>query len=160
MWAYTVLVEGPQLAMRQMFEDGCPEQPDATSDRSVAARKGVDRRYCPVARDGSCSAARGMEVLPIAAFAIIGATAGSSRSACLDIRKPYQAIRWDILHCWILACLTLGQADGEDRRDPAPELTASPADGPFLVRLRCSPCAILVTGPCHRIISNNAAARL
>ena len=149
----TVLVEGPAAGMRQMFEDGALNNLTATSDRSVRR----DKAWIAVVALLLVMGLAALEVLPIAALAIIGATAVVALG-CLDHQEAYQAIRWDILML-IFGMLALGQAM---EKTGAVQLVVDLVAGPMG---RLGPLALLamlylVTSTLTEVISNNAAAVL
>ena len=149
----TVLVEGPAAGMRQMFEDGALNNLTATSDRAVRR----DKAWIAVAALLLVMGLAAVEVLPIAALAIIGATAVVALG-CLDHQEAYQAIRWDILML-IFGMLALGQAM---EKTGAVQLLIDGVAGPMgqLGPLALMAGIYLVTSMLTEVISNNAAAVL
>jgi di/tricarboxylate transporter len=98
-----------------------------------------------------------VELLPIAALAIIAATAVVALG-CLDHQEAYQSIRWDILML-IFGMLALGQAM---EKTGAVSLLIDSVAGPMgqLGPFALLAMLYLVTSALTEIISNNAAAIL
>ncbi|KCZ92892.1 SLC13 family permease [Hyphomonas johnsonii] len=149
----TVLVEGPATGMRQMFEDGALNNLTATSDRAV--RRG--KAWIAVLAVLLVMGLAAVELLPIAALAIIAATAVVALG-CLDHQEAYQSIRWDILML-IFGMLALGQAM---EKTGAVSLLIDSVAGPMgqLGPFALLAMLYLVTSALTEIISNNAAAIL
>ncbi len=100
----TVLVEGPASGMRRIFEDGLLNNLTAVEDQPVRR----DKAWIALVVLGSIVLLAALNVLPIVALALMGATAVIALG-CLDHQEAYESIRWDIL-VLIFGMLAVGAA--------------------------------------------------
>lgn len=149
----TVLLEGPALGMRKLFDDGMLNNLTETSERAL------HRGKAPIAITAVflVMGLSALEILPIAALAIIAATAVVALG-CLDHQEAYRSIRWDILML-IFGMLSLGTA--MDKTGAASMIVGQLTSMAEVL----GPIAVLaalyfITSFLTEIISNNAAAIL
>ncbi len=100
----TVLVEGPAASMHRIFEDGLLNNLTEIEDKPMRR----DKSWIAIVVLGAIAGLAAMNVLPIVALALIGATAVVALG-CLDHQEAYRAIRWDILML-IFGMLAVGAA--------------------------------------------------
>jgi di/tricarboxylate transporter len=149
----TVLLEGPPRGVRQVFDEGDFNNLTQTSEKAIKR----DKAPIAVAAVLLVMGLAAIEVLPIAALAIIAATIVVA-AGCLDHKEAYKAIQWDILML-IFGMLALGIA--MEKTGAAALIVnnlAALAGG--LGPLAILAALYLMTSFLTEIISNNAAAIL
>ena len=149
----TVLIEGPAKGVRQVFEEGDFNNLTQTSEKAIKR----DKAPIAVAAVLLVMGLAAIEVLPIAALAIIAATAVVA-TGCLDHKEAYKSIQWDILML-IFGMLALGIA--MDKTGAAELIVNSLVAltgglGPIYILA----ALYLITSILTEIISNTAAAIL
>ncbi|WP_413204225.1 SLC13 family permease [Rhodospirillum sp. A1_3_36] len=149
----TLLVEGPSLGLRRMF--------DARDliNLTTPSESATLRRKAPIAvlAIGAVMALATAGILPIAGLAILAAT-GVIAFGCLDTEEAYRAIRWNVLML-IFAMLAIGAA--MDKTGAAQMVVGALASlldghGPLVVLSML----YLVTSALTEVMSNNATAIL
>jgi len=149
----TVLLEGPAKGMRQVFDEGDLNNLTQTSE------KAINRHKAPIAVAAVLlvMGLAALEVLPIAALAIMAATVVVA-TGCLDNQEAYKSIRWDILML-IFGMLALGIAMEKTGAAAMIVINLSNLVG-GLGPLAILASLYLITSVLTEIISNNAAAIL
>ena len=149
----TVLVEGPASGMRRIFEDGLLNNLTAVQDQPVRR----DKAWIALLVMAAIVLLAAMNILPIVALALIGATAVIALG-CLDHQEAYESIRWDILML-IFGMLAVGEAlDKTGAIEVVVNTMAAPLGnmGPLVLLAG----VYFVTSALTEFMSNNASAVL